>query len=254
MNILQFACTYMNYACVLYTWVRALSLSYFYTCVTIFQRWNSHCWPLAGPKHVLQMSVLLAQAQELSVEVSWVWFFILDFWYSKVGNFSNFNREDENPYIPQDGRPNLTAGIPIQRHGLTNSHAVRRCVLDITCCIESAVSIVRTVGLKLCQLGLLVVIISSGLSCSQPYWIGPIAYPFFWGGVRVLSTIPLYNVHFGHWKIHICTPRVLLDRPHRWRMAGWLGALLQHAARRSSEVDWCAASGGIHCTLQCYLG
>jgi len=133
-------------------------------------------------------------------------FFILDFWYSKVGNFSNFNREDENPYIPQDGRPNLTAGIPIQRHGLTNSHAVRRCVLDITCCIESAVSIVRTVGLKLCQLGLLVVIISSGLSCSQPYWIGPIAYPFFLGGVRVLSTIPLYNVHFGHWKIHICTP------------------------------------------------
>ncbi|CAL1162723.1 unnamed protein product [Cladocopium goreaui] len=33
-------------------------------------------------------------------------------------------------------------------------------------------------------------------------------------------------------------------------MAGWLGALLQHAARRSSEVDWCAASGGIHCTSE----
>lgn len=254
MNILQFACTYMTcimhvcytHECVHYL-IFTLVLLYFKDETVTAGHWGGRSMCFRCPCCWRKLRNWVSKWAEFV-------FFILDFLYSKVGNFNNFNREDENPYIPQDGRPNLTAGIPIQRHGLTNSHAVRRCVLDITCCIESAVSIVRTVGLKLCQLGLLVVIISSGLSCSQPYWIGPIAYPFFWGG---LGFYPLYRYIMSISAIGRSTsvlPRVLLDRPRRRRMAGWLGALLQHAARRSSEVDWCAASGGIHCTLQCYLG
>lgn len=176
MNILQFVCTYMNYACVLYAWVRALS--YFYTCVAIFQSWNSHCWPLGGPKHVLQMSVLLAQAQELSVEVSWVWLFCSGFLVLQSRQFQQGRWESLYPSErpPQlDSRDSYPAPWP---HKFARSEALR----TGHHVIESAVSIVRTVGLKLCPLGLLVLIISSGLSCSQPYWIGPIAYPFFLEG------------------------------------------------------------------------
>ena len=92
----------MYYACVLYTWVRALS--YFYTCVAIFQRWNSHSWPLGGPKHVLQMSVLLAQAQELSVEVSWVCFFYSGFLVLQSRQFQQFQQGRWESLYPS-GRP-----------------------------------------------------------------------------------------------------------------------------------------------------